>query len=273
MVLGAGPGLAAILRVLREDDIRPTAIVSIAYDADGGVDAVPQNSKAAVDDLRCSLDALAAEEGPLLRAIRRPLTIESVGRHRLGNLVIDSIAAGFGDYAAASTWLGERLGIAGTVLPATVEPVSRRDMTGALRSPRAAVTAIEHADWVLLAPGPLYRTVIATAAVPDLIRALDATSAAVLWIADPEPGCSAGSTGTGGLALLRSHGIRVDAVLYDSGARRGFDRDELRRCGVRAIPRALHSTSGLADADRKRLRRALGGLIRSPSPASAGGPS
>ena len=181
MVLGGGPGLAEVLRVLREDDIRPTAIVSIAYDAeermgDGG--AIP---KTPVDDLRSSLEALAPEDGALLRAIRRPLAIKSVGPQRLGNLVIDAIAHGFGDYAQASTWLGERLGIAGAVLPATVGPVQRRiDISqgmsplaragrlvfvgGSLRSPRAAVAAIEHAQWVLLAPGSLYRSVIASGA-------------------------------------------------------------------------------------------------------------
>jgi 2-phospho-L-lactate transferase/gluconeogenesis factor (CofD/UPF0052 family) len=257
--------------VLREDDIRPTAIVGIAYDAEEGVGAAPHTSKQAVDDLRCSMEALASEDGPLLRAIKRPLTVQTLGRHRLGNLVIDSIAAGFGDYALASAWLGDRLRIAGTVLPATVEPVPRRVVSGPFRSPRAAVTAIEHADWVLLAPGSLYRSVIATAAVPDLIRALKVTTAAVLWIADREPGGPADPVG--GLRALRSYGIRVDAVLYDSEAARGFDRDELRSCGVRAIPCALHSKSGAEAADPKRLRSVLGCLIRSPSPAAAGGPS
>ena len=75
--------------MLREDDIRPTAIVSIAYDAeerrrDGGAIA-----KTPVNDLRSSLEALAPEDGALLRAIRRPLAIKNVGPQRLGNLVID----------------------------------------------------------------------------------------------------------------------------------------------------------------------------------------
>ena len=315
MVLGGGPGLAEVLRVLREDDIRPTAIVSIAYDAEesgpaderGPADesgplgetrptgetgpAADAIARTPIDDLRSSLEALAPEDGALLRAIRRPLAIKSVGRKRLGNLVIDSIAHGFGDYADASIWLGERLGIAGAVLPATVGPVQRRIDTseglpppgragrlrfvgGSLRSPRAAVAAIEHAECVLLAPGSLYRSVIATAAVPDLARALRRTPAPVLWIASPgpEPCDQEDPIGIAELLLLRSHGIRVDAVVYDSQAAHGFDRGELLRCGVEAIPRPLHGSEDLARGDPRRLRRVLAGLIRPPGPFVAGSP-
>lgn len=290
-MLGAGPGLAEVLRALREDDIRPTAIVSIAYDTDERGSAGQPIHRAAVDDLRCSLEALASEDGALLRAIRRQLTIKRLGPQRLGNLVIDSIASGFGDYACASIWLGEQLDIAGAVLPATVKPVQRVIETGnavrspggpgvpgrlrfvgdSLRSPRAAVAAIDHAEWVLLAPGPLYRSVIATAAVPDLARALRTTPAPVLWIASPEPeSCRRGEPiGIGELKLLRSHGIRVDAVLYDSQATHGFDSGELLRCGVEAIPRPLQSPRDVAAGGPQRLRRALAGLIRSPGSVAA----
>jgi uncharacterized cofD-like protein len=286
VVLGAGPGLAEVLRILREDHIRPTAIVSIAYDTEEqGFTGEPIASMA-VDDLRSSLEALASEDGALLRAIRRPLAIENVGRQRLGNLVIGSIAHGFGDYAQASIWLGEQLGIAGAVLPATVAPVQRRVDTsqglpprrragrlrfvgGSLRSPPAAVTAIEHAEWVLLAPGALYRSVIATAAVPDVARALRTTPAPVLWMTSPEPdSCDPESPiGIDQLQLLRCHGIRVDAVLYDPQTAHGFDRGELLSRGVEAIPRPLRGSRDLASGDPERLRRALAGVIRSPSAA------
>ena len=274
--------------MLREDDIRPTAIVSIAYDAeerrrDGGAIA-----KTPVDDLRSSLEALAPEDGALLRAIRRPLAIENVGPQRLGNLVIDAIAHGFGGYAQASTWLGERLGIAGAVLPATVGPVQRRIDTsqgmpslaragrlvfvgGSLRSPRAAVAAIEHAEWVLLAPGPLYRSVIATAAVPDLARALSTTPAAVLWIASPET-----------RALRRGRirsGSRVCSCCALTGSvsmpwsmtpRRPTDSIAANCCaaGLRRS-RARFATPRTSRAAHP--SRLLAGLIRLPGPSAAGG--
>jgi uncharacterized cofD-like protein len=289
VVLGAGPGIAEVLRILREDHIRPTAIVSIAYDTEEKRFTGEPIASAAVDDLRSSLEALASEDGALLRAIRRPLAIDNGRRQRLGNLVIGSIAHGFGDYAQASMWLGERLGIAGAVLPATVGPVQRRIDTsqdspprrragrlrfvgGSLSSPRAAVTAIELAEWVLLAPGSLYRSVIATAAVPDVARALRTTPAPILWIASPEPESSepGGPIGIDELRLLRSHGIRVDAVLYDPQSAHAFDRGELLSCGVEAIPRPLRGSRDFPRGDRERLRRALAGIVRSPSSAPTG---
>ena len=287
VVLGAGPGLAEVLRVLREDNIRPTAVVSIASDT--GEEQSAGEPRAAVDDLRVSLEALS-QDGALLRAIKRPIAIDNMGRQHLGNLVIESIAHGFGDYAQASIWLGERLGVAGAVLPATVGPVQRRIDTGAdgplrgrtrlrgrlrfvggsLRSPRAAVVAIERAEWVLLAPGPLYASVIATAAVPDVARALSATAAPVLWIASPQPECCGlePPVGIADLQLLRSHGIRVDAVLYDSQAAHEFDRGELLAWGVEAIPRPLRGSGGLVHGDPGRLHRALAGLIQTPRSAA-----
>ena len=121
VVLGAGRGLDALLRALRGADIRLTVIVSIAYDGEEDRDPQERLTGAGVDELRRSLEALSGE-GPLLRAIRRPLKVEQLGRHRLGNLALASAAAAFGDYSRASIWLGEQLGIDGAVLPATIEP-------------------------------------------------------------------------------------------------------------------------------------------------------
>jgi uncharacterized cofD-like protein len=296
VVLGAGRGVASVLRAVRDEDNRLTAIVSIAYDGDGGGDARQRLASAAVEDLRRSLEALSSEEGALLRAIRRPLTIERLGRHRLGNLVIASVATAFDDdYGRASTWLGEQLGIGGAVLPATVEPVQLqievaqetaassggsghkprrvRFAGGRTGSPDAAVAAIRHADWALLAPGALYRSVVSTAGVPDLVRALRSTRARVLWIANLEPGSreAAGMAAGDHLLALRSHGIRVDAVMHDPSATLRFDPAELTRYGVESVPRALRNAANPGLHDPERLRSALLGLIRSRPTGTVGG--
>jgi uncharacterized cofD-like protein len=130
------------------------------------------------------------------------LTLNRLGRHPLGNLLIMSLAAAFGDLGRASEWLGERLGTAGVVLPATSEPVSLvADAGGELirgesaiaaahaeirrlqfsterpTVPGAVLEAIEHANLVLLAPGSLFTSVLAASALPDVARALARTSA------------------------------------------------------------------------------------------------
>jgi uncharacterized cofD-like protein len=291
VVLGAGRGLASVLRALHGTQSGLTAIVSIAHDGPESAEAPQRRTAAAVEDLRRSLEALTGEPGALLRAIRRPLSMESLGRHPLGNLVIASVAEAFGDYAQASVWLGEQLGVEGAVLPATVEPVRRRietvevpaaESSGAprkvrrlqlvgdrLESPQAAVAAIGEAQWVLLAPGALYRSVLSTAAVPDLASALERTSGTVVWLANLEPETrDAPALGAlEQLMALRLHGVRVDVVLYDPAAGLRFDPDELASHGIRSAPCAVRSHGNPALHDSARLREAISALTGS-RPAS-----
>ena len=289
VVLGGGRGLARVLHALRGVDCDPTVIVSIAYNERAGNDVVRQANGPTVEDLRRSLEALAGDELALMRAIRRPLAVERLGRYPLGNFVIASLARAFGDHAAASRWLGEQLGISGMVLPATTEPVPVeieladdeltkgapgggsagrlrhvRFATKHLEAPAEAVAAIKRARWALLAPGPLYRSVLSASAVPDLTSALRSTHARIVWIANLEPDShdTAGLAGSDHLRALRRHGVRVDAALYDPEATLRLEPAVLARYGVAPIPRALRS-SDHAVHDPDRLRSALRELFSS----------
>jgi uncharacterized cofD-like protein len=290
VLLGGGRGLARVLRALRGVDCDPTVIVSIAYDERAGNDVLRQANGATVEDLRRSLEALAGDELALMRAIRRPLTVERLGRYPLGNFVIASLARAFGDHAAASRWLGEQLGVSGMVLPATTEPVPleieldddevtnagrggasagrlrhARFATKHLEAPSEAVAAIKGARWALLAPGSLYRSVLSASAVPDLTSALRSTHARVVWMANLEPDShdTAGMAGIDHLSALRRHGVRVDAALYDPEATLRLEPAVLARYGVAPIPRALRSSSDHAAHDPDRLRSALRELFSS----------
>ena len=195
-VLGGGHGLAA---ALRDDGAELTAIVTVADDGGSSGELRRRTGGPAVGDLRRSLVALGDGEVALTRAFNLPLTVDRLGRHPLGNLLILSLASAFGDLEKASEWLCERLGIGAVVLPATIEPVSLvadaggklihgESAIGATRAklrrlhfsparptvPDAVPAAIEHADWVLLAPGSLFTSVLAASALPDVARALRA---------------------------------------------------------------------------------------------------
>jgi uncharacterized cofD-like protein len=276
-----------VLHALRGADKQLTVIVSIALDAEGCGDPRQRITGAGVGDLRRSLEALSAEDGPLLRAIRRPLNVERLGQHPLGNLALASAAAALGDYGQASSWLGEQLGVEGAVLPATNEPAVTKiesvedRATGQAQGgprrpvrmlrfvgtrphpPEAAIVAIEHAEWVLLAPGALYRSVLSAAAVPDLASAIRRSSARVAWIAnlepDPEP-----MTAIDQLRVLSLHGIHVDLVLYDAAARLRLDGCELAKHGVEAVSRPLRSNTNPAVHEPEQLRAALSSLIGPP---------
>jgi uncharacterized cofD-like protein len=266
-VLGGGHGLASVLRTLRDDQHALSVIVTVGDDGGSSGELIRRGGGPAVGDLRRSLEALTGQEVALGRAFRRPLTINRIGCHPLGNLLIRSLAAAFGDLGKASEWLGEQLGISAVVLPATSEPVSLvaeasgrlirgESAIGAARDdichlsfdparpdvPPAVVQAIEQADWVLLAPGSLFTSILATNALPDVASALARTAAHVVWICNLKPDVeTAGMTGRDHLAALQRHGVRVDTALYDPGAELQFEPEQLAGERVRAVRRPLRS--------------------------------
>ncbi len=286
-MLGGGHGLASVLRALSNDPAELTVIVTIADDGGSSGELRRRREGPAVGDLRRSLLALTDDEVVLARAFARPLTINRIGRHPLGNLVIRSVADAFGNVGDATEWLGEQLGIAGRVLPATAEAVSliadagdvllhgesaigaATQEIGHLRFsparplvPAAVLEAIEQADWVLLAPGSLFTSVLAASAVPDVAAALSSSPARVLWIPNLEPDAreTAGMDAADHLAALRRHGVRPDVVLYDPAAELHFEADQLAREDLVACPRPLRGErQGLHDPAL--LRAALSELV------------
>jgi uncharacterized cofD-like protein len=274
-----------VLRALRDHDGDLTVVVAVVDEAGPAGEPQGDVTGAAVSDLRRSLEALTDDEVALARAIRRPLKIDRLGRHPLGNLVIQSLASGFGDLGQASAWLGEQLGIAGSVLPATIEPVRlvreagpppMGDAASGSRPPndwirfipeRPAVSpvvldAIKHSQWVLLAPGHLFHSVLAATAIPDTASALRDTPARVLWICNLEP--ERDETASDHLLAFRRLGVRVDAVMYDPGATLHFVPGQLANQGVEALPRRLRGSKP-GRHDRALLRRALKELVDLPA--------
>jgi uncharacterized cofD-like protein len=254
-VLGGGHGVAAVLSALRDAPVELTAIVTTADDGGSSGDLRRRFGGPAVGDLRRSLIALSDGTNLLATVMSRPLQTR-YGRHPVGNLLIQSLMDSLGDLESSSRWLGQWLGISGCVLPASVEPVRLLADTGDRliagesaigdaadrivrlrfdpqwpRTPFAAVQAIQGADWVLLAPGSLYTSTLATSALPQIVSALARTAARVLWLCnlDPGRGETVGMTAEDHLAALRAHGVRVDGVLYDPNAKLHFDAPALAR--------------------------------------------
>jgi uncharacterized cofD-like protein len=208
-----------------------------------------------VGDLRRSLIALSDGTSLLATVMSGPLDT-SYGRHPVGNLLIQALTDSLGDLEASSRALGQWLGISGCVLPASVEPVRLLADTGDQviagesaigdsadrirrlrfdpqwpRTPLAAVQSILAADWVLLAPGSLYTSTLATSALPQIVPAVARTSGRVLWLCnlEPEQAETAHMTADDHLSALRNHGVRVDDVLYDPDAKLHFTPATLAR--------------------------------------------
>jgi uncharacterized cofD-like protein len=265
-VIGGGHGLASVLYAVRHESAQLTVIVTVADDGGSSGELRRRGAGPAVGDLRRSLVALTGEEVALGRAFKRPVTVNRLGCHPLGNLMILSIADAFGDLARATEWLGERLGISGLVLPATAESVSLvGDAGGELIHGESAIgaadtrirrlrfvperpkvaagvlEAIDQADFVLLAPGSLFTSVLAASALPDVASALAHTAARVVWICNLEADRieTAGMAAIDHLGALQDHGVRVDVALYDPRADLHFEAPMLADKGVEPWPRSL----------------------------------
>ena len=266
-VLGGGHGVAAVLAALRDAPVELTAIVTTADDGGSSGDLRRRFGGPAVGDLRRSLVALSDGTNLLATVMSRPLETR-YGRHPVGNLLIQSLMDSLGDLETSSRWLGQWLGISGCVLPASVEPVRLLADTGDRliagesaigdtvdrivrlrfdpqwpRTPLAAVQAIQSADWVLLAPGSLYTSTLATSALPQIVSALARTPARVLWLCnlDPGRGETTGMTAEDHLSALRTHGVRVDGVLYDPKAKLRLDAATLARHGLPGFAHPLQA--------------------------------
>jgi len=292
-VIGGGHGLAAVVGALRDEPCDLTVVVTVADDGGSSGELRRRHGGPAVGDLRRALIALAGEEAPLARALARPITVDGAGRHPLGNLLIRDLANAVGDLTQASEWLGSQLGIHARVLPATAEPLSlvadvgretivgesaigaSHAVIGRIRfspeRPRvtpAVVEAISTSDYVLLGPGSLFTSVLAVCALPDVSSALAATAARIIWICNltGQPGETAGMSAGSHLVMLRRHGVRVDAVLYDPKAELSFTPAQLARRRVQAIARPLRATEAGVH-DRVLLRTALREAMLGARPA------
>jgi uncharacterized cofD-like protein len=116
-----------------------------------------------------------------------------------------------------------------------------------------AIEAIRQADQVVLGPGSLYTSVLATAVVGDVRKALADTPARVVYVANlhAERVESCGYDLAAHVAALERHGVRVDVVLAEGGSTR-----------VRAVAVDVVEAHVAAEGGRVHDPRALGAALR-----------
>lgn len=244
--VGGGHGLSRALEALRRLDVAPTAVVTVADDGGSTGRLRRELDIIALGDLRRALVTLgsnAALAGVLAHRFERG----ALEGHALGNLLLVALAerAG-GDFVAALDEAARLLDCRGRALPATLEPVqlkarvSGEEIDGQVRvataegrvervwlepeSPPAcpeAARALAEADVVLLGPGSLFTSVIATLLVPGLAAALTDHPGTIVAVANlrTQPGETAGLDAAAHLDALFDHvpGLRLDAVVFHDG--------------------------------------------------------
>jgi uncharacterized cofD-like protein len=274
--LGGGHGLAATLTAARRYASRVTAVVSVADDGGSSGRLREITGIPAPGDLRRCLGALAEPDSVWAQAFEYRFPDGELGGHAFGNLVIAALAEVSGDFATAVDHAASLLRVEGRVLPATVaptdvvaringrevvgqvkvaasdEPIERLSLhasadPGSLAAPEEAVEALAEADQVVLGPGSLYTSILATAVVPDLARALAGRRGGRVFVAnlravEPEAG---GYDAADQLRILLDHGVVVDTMVYDpaSAVQAGGDLGA-RSHGVRCVAAGLAGPGG-----------------------------
>ncbi|HEX6754956.1 MAG TPA: uridine diphosphate-N-acetylglucosamine-binding protein YvcK [Mycobacteriales bacterium] len=260
MALGGGHGLAASLGALRRLTGAVTAVVTVADD--GGSSGRLRRELGALPpgDLRMALAALAGEDdwGRTWAGVlqHRFGGTGALAGHPVGNLLLTGLAETLGDPVAALDAVARVIGVSGRVLPMCELPLEiTADVVGLdgedparvhrirgqvavattvgrvvsvsllPKSPRAcpaAVSAVDSADVVVLGPGSWFTSVLPHLLVPDLLAALDRTSArrVVTLNLAPQPGETDGFSPQQHLDVLAAHapGLRIDAVVADVDA-------------------------------------------------------
>ncbi|MFT3915490.1 MAG: YvcK family protein [Anaeromyxobacteraceae bacterium] len=281
--LTGGPPLAITAVVAASDDGGSSGALRRAF-------GVP-----APGDARNCLVALAGPGSPLAGVFQHRFEGEAgLAGHPVGNLVLTALAQRLGDFGAAVDAAAALLGARGRVVPATHAPaalvgeladgtevagesalagagipVSRVRLARAAAAPAAVLEALAEADLVVLGPGSLYSSVLASALADGVARALAETPATRVLVVNLacERGEAAGLSPAGHVrAVLRHLGDAVDVALLDRSTVGPAERAAVEALGV--VPVTAELLPDAADPaqaglhDPAKLARALLRLAR-----------
>ncbi|MGF1498001.1 MAG: uridine diphosphate-N-acetylglucosamine-binding protein YvcK [Elainellaceae cyanobacterium] len=209
VALGGGTGLSTLLRGLKRYSANITAIVTVADDGGSSGRLRREIGVLPPGDIRNCLAALADEEKLLTELFQyRFRAGNGLEGHSFGNLFITAMSEVTGDLEQAIAASSKVLAVRGQVLPATLSDVrlwarladGRRiegesNITQAAgkivelgctpKNPPAlpkALQAIQEADYIVIAPGSLYTSIIPNLMVPEIVAAIAAKAVPRIYV-------------------------------------------------------------------------------------------
>jgi uncharacterized cofD-like protein len=294
--IGGGHGLATTLRAARLYADSVAAVVTVADDGGSSGRLTNELGIPPPGDIRNCLVALARND-ELARTFQHRFPTGTLEGHPVGNLIIAGLAGETGDFGLAVEKAGRMLEAEGSVFPATTELVGLSALveggvvdgqvavattTNPIRSvhlrpssPVAypkAVYAILDADQVVVGPGSLFTSVIATVLVPGINKALSDTRAHRVFVcnARQQTGETGGFDATAHLRALLAHAgwgsidtVVVQDPVLDGGV--AFDPGDAAALGLAFVPADVAGDDGAHDPDK------LAKVLASLTPISAEG--
>jgi len=239
--IGGGKGLSAALAAIQRYAGRIDAIVTVADDGGSSGRLAPDLEIPPPGDIRKCLLALAPEDSVWKELFEYRFESSDVSGHSLGNLILASLADLTGDFRDALRSAEKLLGTVGSVIPVSAqrlhiaavvdgEPVDgqvalalSRGMVEEMRlEPREAsacleaLEAISVADQIVIGPGSLYTSVLATLLVPGVVEEINRSQARLIYVANvsTQDGETLGMDCADHLdALMRMSGMRPPAAI------------------------------------------------------------
>jgi len=245
VALGGGTGLPVVLAGLRRhlpERCRITALVTAADD--GGSSGVLRKQYGVLPpgDIRNCLAALARVAPEVSAALQCRFDVGSGPEHPLGNLLLAALDMVAADELAAIRLAARMLGIEDVILPSTTarvhlvadlldgrsvhgeseiarsgSPIKRVRVDPSDAAPASGVLeALRTADAVVIGPGSLYTSILATLVVPGVVEALAQSPAVRIFICNAmtEPGETDGYGVAEHVRALGAHGLPPEALDY-----------------------------------------------------------
>jgi uncharacterized cofD-like protein len=280
--IGGGHGLTATLKAARIYASNVSAIVTVADDGGSSGRLTRELGIPPPGDIRNCLVALSGNH-ELSRLYQHRFESGALTGHTVGNLVIAALTEIEGNFGSAVARAGRLLDCRGRVYPATTEllelyaevyggRVKGQVAVAQTEAPikavfieppdppayEPAVEALGQADQIVLGPGSLFTSLIATLLVPGIRRALVASSARRVLVCNTrmQKGETEGLDAAAHIGALLAHvgPDCVDAVvvqvpeLDNDGVE--VDDDALAFYGVEVIREDLSTPEGTHDPER-----------------------
>lgn len=299
VAIGGGKGLAAALGAVTRYAGRIDAIVTVADDGGSSGRLAPGLDIPPPGDIRKCLIALTPEDSIWRRLFDYRFYGADVKGHSLGNLLIAALADLEGDFAGALKAAERLLGTVGSVVPASSERlhidavVDGRPVDGQVELALSrgtveemrllpqdatanpdAIAAIAAADQIVIGPGSLYTSLLATLLVPGIAEEINASAARLVYVANlsTQDGETLGMDCANHLdALIAMSGIRPPAAIVANETSVTFpppltaleaDEEVLATYGVDVVfGHLVETTSAVPRHDPVRLGGVLARLI------------
>lgn len=290
VVVGGGTGLSVLLRGLKQEHVHITAIVTVADDGGSSGRLREELDMLPPGDIRNVLTALADTE-PLMEKLMQHRFTNGAGLagHNLGNLLLAAMNEITGDFVTAVKMLSNVLAVRGDVLPASTQSILLKAemedgtiVVGESQIPLAgkrikrvfldpsnvvplneALTAIAHADLILIGPGSLYTSILPNLLVKGIYEEIKRAHAPKVYICNvmTQPGETDGYTAADHVVALYHHveepfldtiivnSAEIPASVLEKYAEKGaapvrFDQERLHALHLNVVAKSLVTYEG-----------------------------